>query len=571
MERPAYLSTLLTSSREKENRENDVQKKFQSAAATCDHAMLHNKYIDVCPTFAVTEASDEEFGNSSLCLMFDFYAKIQNPAQQLGVHAPTYDEIAFANSTLSFYELVVLCRDFSIIPALLSKDELRYLWRVTSAQWVKNGNDCRSLPFSGFPDFLARMAVLAYNKPMLRSVIMSSEGSMPSPADICEAFCTYLHLNDVAWVKNCIQTIGRETMKNLNFRSIGEVNPNATSDLRNELMGKRLSHYMSKPVNHHRTVKPASTQKVIGNAPVKDLEAFQFGDEDDENEEDNLHLSTEASQKELLKVASSIFLKNVGTSLPSPSPRKPFIPDSVSNSSASFVPDAIKGLPSGSKANVPVGTGTAASVASTASGLSQRPRGSSATAIVSEWQEHALITLDPSLKAVFLPYCVRKRFTNSSKNNDSVFRCTSKAAQQCHVKIGSVEIGRNCIIRLKVTNKSVDDVFLDATVRGIICDNVRVTMLTKALPPGLSRTISVSFTMDDGTARASKHMSLIGYIDISVIPVSGRIISRPHLPPTPFRTIRLDSTKEGPNNPATLHGSELHDRVTCPVLFRVKT
>ena len=45
------------------------------------------------------------------------------------------------------------------------------------------------LTFDMFQDFFARMAILAYNKPGMRRLILNTNGTMPSPADLVETLC----------------------------------------------------------------------------------------------------------------------------------------------------------------------------------------------------------------------------------------------------------------------------------------------------------------------------------------------------------------------------------------------
>ena len=70
--------------------------------------------------------------NSSLRTAFEFYAKLQSPNQQMATRNVTYELMCFANETLSFHELVVWMRDFKVVPTLLTRGELRFLWKTTS-------------------------------------------------------------------------------------------------------------------------------------------------------------------------------------------------------------------------------------------------------------------------------------------------------------------------------------------------------------------------------------------------------------------------------------------------------
>ena len=68
-------------------------------------------------------SSRKEEGNSSLRTIFFFYAKLQ-----MGGNI-TFDDLDVSNITISFYELCSVLRDFHIIPNLMSKEDVQFLWK----------------------------------------------------------------------------------------------------------------------------------------------------------------------------------------------------------------------------------------------------------------------------------------------------------------------------------------------------------------------------------------------------------------------------------------------------------
>ena len=60
----------------------------------------------------------------TLLLVFNFYAKLFAPHQQMQAKVPTYSEIMFANNTLSMGEMMCFCADFRIVPNLLTRNDI---------------------------------------------------------------------------------------------------------------------------------------------------------------------------------------------------------------------------------------------------------------------------------------------------------------------------------------------------------------------------------------------------------------------------------------------------------------
>ena len=177
--------------------------------------------------------------------MFFFYTKVQSTFQKVGKSA-SYEEEENARVSLSFYELLLLCRDFRIIPKIITKEELYYLWRVMNVQKGKEGKQVsRLVSFADFKDFLARIAILAFNKPGIRQMIMQDGGNMPQSTELIGMLAKYLHLDDIEWVKNRIRTVGKATVSMINSRCAGELNLLTKNTLREDLKGTRLAKILS--------------------------------------------------------------------------------------------------------------------------------------------------------------------------------------------------------------------------------------------------------------------------------------------------------------------------------------
>ena len=59
--------------------------------------------------------------------LFSFYAKLFDPRKQLCLRGPTYEQIQFANSTVCLGEAVRFCRDFRILPQLLTRGDIVFV------------------------------------------------------------------------------------------------------------------------------------------------------------------------------------------------------------------------------------------------------------------------------------------------------------------------------------------------------------------------------------------------------------------------------------------------------------
>lgn len=188
----------------------------------------------------------------------------------------SYEEAENARVSLSFYELLLLCRDFRIIPKIITKEELYYLWKVMNVQKGKSGvKVSRLVSFVDFKDFLARIAILAFNKPGIRRMLVvgndttassasargeattggAGEGGggdrMPPPQELIGMLAKYMHLDDFDWVRNRVRTVGKATVSMINSRSAGEKNLTTKNTLREDLKGTRLAKILSMEVDNN--------------------------------------------------------------------------------------------------------------------------------------------------------------------------------------------------------------------------------------------------------------------------------------------------------------------------------
>ena len=174
--------------------------------------------------------------NASLVTIFMFYAKMQD------MGCSTFSSREVANETMSHFELDKLCRDFRIIPTLLTKRELQQIWTgVATENHALMKGPFSKLKFVHFQDFFVRIAIFAYNKPGLKRMILSTTGFLPQSIEIVRYLCKFMHLDDFNYVRNHIRTVGRATEGAVNARSSTEANERMREEMRADLRANALA------------------------------------------------------------------------------------------------------------------------------------------------------------------------------------------------------------------------------------------------------------------------------------------------------------------------------------------
>eukprot|EP00603_Paraphysomonas_imperforata_P003074 CAMPEP_0114427970 /NCGR_PEP_ID=MMETSP0103-20121206/8666_1 /TAXON_ID=37642 ORGANISM="Paraphysomonas imperforata, Strain PA2" /NCGR_SAMPLE_ID=MMETSP0103 /ASSEMBLY_ACC=CAM_ASM_000201 /LENGTH=779 /DNA_ID=CAMNT_0001597135 /DNA_START=306 /DNA_END=2645 /DNA_ORIENTATION=+ len=184
--------------------------------------------------------------NCSLCIIFYFYAKT-TPIHAKTSKGDTYESIESARHALSFFELLILLRDFRVIPNIIIKEELHYLWHLNMVEKAKKGQKFRRMIcFDEFKAFLGRIAILAFNKPGMKRIMQASgSGRTFNSGELVGFLARFMHLDDVQWVRNRIRTTGKETVGLINFKAGGEKNFKNFQNLRDDLRGLRLARIMN--------------------------------------------------------------------------------------------------------------------------------------------------------------------------------------------------------------------------------------------------------------------------------------------------------------------------------------
>lgn len=116
------------------------------------------------------------------------------PHQQLGKPIVcTFDEIKLANETLCFGELLGFARDFELVPQLITKGDLMYVWE-SQRGGPRGFYEKNCIDLVQFKECLARIALMVYAQPP------RSRTPRP-PAEKVQGLIRYLHLDDITHVR----------------------------------------------------------------------------------------------------------------------------------------------------------------------------------------------------------------------------------------------------------------------------------------------------------------------------------------------------------------------------------
>lgn len=163
--------------------------------------------------------------NGAIPIIFAFYSKMQIPSAQLAQRGITYEEIKNCNERISLFELLTFCRDFGIVPRLISKQNVNFIWKICLAEHNRSTNKAHfrhtdmsrgqlrdaGIDKNEFLGVLARIALVAY-----------ADAALGAPQLAVDKLVDFLQLNDLSHIRHVIRTTGRETQGRLYGRSQGE-------------------------------------------------------------------------------------------------------------------------------------------------------------------------------------------------------------------------------------------------------------------------------------------------------------------------------------------------------------
>ena len=370
------------------------------------------------------------------------------------------------------------------------------------AEWyiINKSETFNSLGYDEFLDCLVRLAIFSYSKPGLQRLILNINGFKPTAEEKVEYFAKYLHLDDQYWVKNQIETIGKETQRNLYSRS-GDTNDAIKRYLRDDILANKMDRVLGQKsrqetstllenesalpnfdLSIHEDEKPKREATSKG-SQLLPRAIFQVLYPNDVLEEESVR-SMNNSLKQVLLRRGSVFMNSMNTL------------------------NSIRATNDGGKighhghANVKVGHNIGQAQ------LNENPMQSpthSPEKPQRGYKEKGIMKINPailvderlrdydsSLVQVFarFGYFKPSAITSDVVNSEGPF-----------LDMGYLPIHTDCVARFQLTNTSSYDLKIDVMAKGFEFKNTRVTTLPGMLVSGLCRAVSVSFTVEPGPNR----------------------------------------------------------------------
>eukprot|EP01041_Mallomonas_annulata_P001293 gene1293-2498_t len=559
-QRPEFLKKIIELKRSREDCDKELFTRFlqQAQIARNDADSSGMISIRMASKIRTTVSKDGLPKNGSLRLIFDFYAKFQSPPAAASI---SFEDRKIHDETMSFFEVVIFCRNFQIIPKLISKHELKFLWKIINIERIQNGIPVQQyIDFEEFKLFLVRIAILAYHKPGMTMLIHAICGFVPDNKVMVESLAQYLHLPDQNHVREVIDTVGRLSISRYNLRSTGDKSNQVSHELRQDVRARRLAQILAVDVDSKletKVLSPADSSKLIKGVSLPELTEASAPMASPKTPKGSL-------SSPRLSFSQNLLLSPDITSTPIEPPRSPSSQTStiiltdhmIHNQSmkiatlmrqrakttkagdvtnlgivdvlteiireADFTEDKNNNLSkdkkfSSERTHVPVKT-----IVFTLRKIADVPG-----AIISDPQEQALLTFDRDLANYFDKYS-KVHHGNGVTPSDSLNGFLDSEGP--FVDLGRVDGGTFVTIRVLVTNKSSQDIEMDIITKDFNSQDISITTLPKAFAAGLQMHAIITFTVPRET------QTVIGSIDVLAVP-----------------TRRLPAV-----------------RISCPVHFRVR-
>ena len=161
-----------------------------------------------------------------------FYCRLLSAEQQYTRQALTAAQTRHASSTMSFEELYFMLRDFRVVPELLDKQQLEWIYLRLSWSWKKDGLEptkagagaahaalaADGLTFSGLCEALARVSLFVVHSEESQERLREHLARFPREHFPCSpalaavyALVSYMQLHDSVAVQQHIKVRGQET------------------------------------------------------------------------------------------------------------------------------------------------------------------------------------------------------------------------------------------------------------------------------------------------------------------------------------------------------------------------
>lgn len=564
---PPQMSMALQTVKTIEDDAADIYEEFLERAATAER-ICRNTGIQILGQYKLTDAlpanlNPDEAVNT-LLLIFQFYAKIKTASSHATFSAQE-DDVNF----MSFSKIEIFCRDFKVIPRLLTREELKMLWGDIARAHVLAGRGVFTvIDFDEFKDLIIRMSLWAYHKPGLKKLIITLEGFMPRNAEILQCFCHYLKLSDVRFINNFIRTKGRQTQGELNYRSKGETNLRTRMEVRADTDARKLSQVKSNTTGGANTSQ-ATLSASAGRTPTKGKKMNIYG----ELEYEERHLRGANPNRVVRLQAISSPAAKVSMTTPEKPPKKasllpPGLEEKLQpmdttalllllrkgnnddgdenfglDSEASRTPRHSEvGSKSSQKRSIKQNSEkddeesddeveefrpkTASSFKRKKKSALQKPtyqfqvpdesdedddNVSVASSVISVFHDSSMEALRAAYDADYDPRLAKTELSRycyvPPVANSTDFLPTRGPV----VDLGLLQSGAKVTVQFRVSNGSGDDIFLDAIARDFHAEDTHISTYSKVLIPGFARYVSVTFTVPSHNCR------VLGHVDVACI------------------------------------------------------
>lgn len=488
--RPEILDKILNTTAQRDDYDLQLYRQFIENAYITNKTNSNSFRVNFSWIYADDPISN--YSNCSLCAIFFFYTKIQLPSTKLHIQPSklTSDDEVIGRSCLSMYELFLLLRDFRIIPKLISREEVLFIWKLITSMKKTRREEIVLLEFPDFQELFARIAILTFNKPMIQRIVVSSQGKMPSYENQILALAHYIHLDDYNWVKHRLQTVGAHTVSLLDTRN-GEINPMRKDLLRDEVKGKRIANWLAQG-----DLTSASSGGHVNIAQMKTImdSTYQNSQRSPaEQNESKKNMGVEGNQTQTLLDQVISQLKSEGQwSLESETDPSTFPPpqSGIQYSSENHL-FSHSTLPQNQLLTpAPIHTPSLLLLG----GIK-----------LSQTQEDALIRYYPIYTRVLDRYSDLQAY-NFHKSTQYDPEREARGCDSGLLDMGTLEEGKDVIVRLHITNQSGSEMNVEVNVDRIApVESMRITALPESLAPGLSKTAYIAFTVPTLPERRRNH------------------------------------------------------------------
>lgn len=393
--------------------------------------------------------------------------------------AASFQELCTANETMCLAEVLIFLRDFKVVPCLLSKREVNEIWGLIATEWVHSGRGTlRQLDVEGFKDLFVRIAIVAYNKPGLKSMTKRVIGGELLPSEAVMALCNYLNLYDEYCVREYTRDVGRKTQGLLNMRSESEKDDTKRrEDYEQDKMIRRMQaqvHLKEREKEKETEKKMKKKKKPQDTSRARSNRSSMFRRQEPKQFESYL---PPVMQKKLYPERDIQISEEEQRLYRATVPEDQQAGDDIEDEDENWEDEDEEGL---------FESGSGDLIAEITAGPHVSP------AILLQDYDKGLVR-----------HITQYFYNTPDDANDHIMH-----SEGCFLDMGRLPIGAKCLVRLHVFNKSSDELELDVSTRGFEAEHIKLTSFPKLMVAGLSEYVGISFNIGTGSR------AVIGYIDI---------------------------------------------------------